>query len=575
MQINEHLFDAKDLLESIVDGVFIFDAQGHALHLNSSAVKLIGVQDRQQYLSLNIEQRLQAFVFRDIDGNPIPEERCSLTRLLNGEILTGNDQIEGLIRAYDGRELHINITGSPLRDHSGYVTGAVVVVRDITEQSKLERRTQKVLNTLFEIARAILEVPEQTHAQAAGDAQTPPHSDNPVEYNVARLIHQILEFDIVGFASVEQHTEKLHPLAVVGLNAEYERVWWAEIDRSTLKDYLKPEEISHLRADEIVIRDLTQAPFEGRSNYGVRRIVFAPMLNRKQLVGVLGMSYTPGVHEYVKEEKTLTKAVARLATLIIERERLLFEQSQALSRELALRAAKERMDTFIGIASHELRTPITALQGFAELLNMMFDRGQSLDTPHAVHFIKEIMSQSQRLTRLINDMLEISRIEMGRMPLQIEQHDLLETLKHCVEIQATINRLDSLKLTVEGLSPEDALPGRFDRGRIEQVLNNLIDNAAKYSTPGSEIEVGLRYNPAKPCEALLWVKDAGTGIAIDEVPHIFERFHRASNLDRSISGFGVGLYLVHEFVTRHGGSVWVETTEGKGSTFYVLLPLSS
>ncbi len=111
------------------------------------------------------------------------------------------------------------------------------------------------------------------------------------------------------------------------------------------------------------------------------------------------------------------------------------------------------------------------------------------------------------------------------------------------------------------------------RTRIIQVLNNLINNAVKYSPDHNEIEVGLRFTVDKPDEVIIWVRDHGIGIAANELPHIYERFHRASNLDRSISGLGIGLYLVNELVTQHEGHIWVESIEGKGSTFYVTLPL--
>ena len=119
------------------------------------------------------------------------------------------------------------------------------------------------------------------------------------------------------------------------------------------------------------------------------------------------------------------------------------------------------------------------------------------------------------------------------------------------------------------------LRGCFDEQRMIQVLNNLMNNAIKYSPKGSLIEVGLRWTSTQPDEALLWVKDSGVGIPQSELNSIFERFHRVSSTDRSIGGLGVGLYLVREIVTRHAGRVWVESVEGKGSTFYVLLPLNS
>src|SRR5207245_8236514 len=120
------------------------------------------------------------------------------------------------------------------------------------------------------------------------------------------------------------------------------------------------------------------------------------------------------------------------------------------------------------------------------------------------------------------------------------------------------------------------LMGWFDLPRTEQVVRNLLSNAIKYSPAGGEIELGVR--PRRDAhgtaqEVLIWVKDQGIGIAAHDLPHLFERFYRAVTLDRSISGFGIGLYLTKELVQGHGGRIWVESTKGQGSTFFLALPL--
>jgi signal transduction histidine kinase len=120
----------------------------------------------------------------------------------------------------------------------------------------------------------------------------------------------------------------------------------------------------------------------------------------------------------------------------------------------------------------------------------------------------------------------------------------------------------------------DIVPAYLDEQRMVQVFNNLIGNAIKYSARGSTIEIGLKHVVERPQEVLIWVKDEGIGIAAEDIPHIFKRFHRARNVDRSHSGFGIGLYLVKEVVTQHRGRVWVDSCEGEGSTFYVTLPLA-
>ncbi|HEX6480797.1 MAG TPA: ATP-binding protein [Ktedonobacteraceae bacterium] len=238
----------------------------------------------------------------------------------------------------------------------------------------------------------------------------------------------------------------------------------------------------------------------------------------------------------------------------------------------AQKSIEQQKNEFLSIASHELRTPITAIMGYAEILEMKASQDSSLD-PICLHAIASIIEQSEGLTRLIEEMLDISRIEHAQLDLLPSVHDLLKTLHHVVESQATTTRKHHLHLILEGLELTDTLMGYYDEARITQVLSNLINNAIKYSPSGGEIEVGLRYTPGAPADALIWVKDQGIGIPARELPHIFNRFHRASGPNSSINGLGIGLYLVNELVNSHGGHVWVESAEGAGSTFFVTLPL--
>ena len=234
---------------------------------------------------------------------------------------------------------------------------------------------------------------------------------------------------------------------------------------------------------------------------------------------------------------------------------------------------EQQKNDFLSIASHELRTPITAILGLAELLKIWVGQQENSNSQSCQHALTSIIEQSKRLTRLIEEMLDFSRLENQHLPLNIAPHNLIQTLTQVIESQSIMTKRHSIHFVLDGVEAQDTLIGYFDEDRIIQVLNNLISNAVKYSPGHKDIEVGLRVTEEEPAEALIWVRDQGIGIAANELPHIYERFHRASNLDRSISGLGIGLYLVNELVTRHGGHVWVESIEGKGSTFYVNLPL--
>lgn len=236
------------------------------------------------------------------------------------------------------------------------------------------------------------------------------------------------------------------------------------------------------------------------------------------------------------------------------------------------KSIEQQKNEFLSIASHELRTPVTAIQGFAEILQMQLELNQQFSA-QSQRALNIIIEQSQSLNRLIEEMLDVTRIENMRLRLNIKEHDFLKTLTHILDTHAGSNLKHSLHLVLEGPQATDTLSMYYDKDRVVQIFNNLISNAVKYSTTGSAIEVGLRYARQTDCEVLCWVKDQGIGISANELPHIFERFHRASTIDRSISGLGLGLYLVKELVTLHQGEVWAESTEGQGTTIFVRLPL--
>ncbi|EFH81701.1 ATP-binding protein [Ktedonobacter racemifer] len=240
----------------------------------------------------------------------------------------------------------------------------------------------------------------------------------------------------------------------------------------------------------------------------------------------------------------------------------------------AQKTFEQHKNEFFSIANHELRTPITVIQGFAEILQMRAQQETAFDgtTKYALSSIAE---QSQHLTHLIEEMLDISRIEQSRFTLQRQAYDLLPIITNVFQGQQVAARQHQLHFILRGLSASDRLLALVDEERLIQALNNLIGNAIKYSAPGSEIEVGLRYNREQEGdqEVVFWVRDQGIGIANDEIPLIFKRFYRARNVDQSQSGFGIGLYLVKEVISRHGGRIWVESKEGKGSTFYCALPI--
>ena len=217
---------------------------------------------------------------------------------------------------------------------------------------------------------------------------------------------------------------------------------------------------------------------------------------------------------------------------------------------------------FVSNLSHELRTPLASLKALAETLQ----EGALDDPPAARHFIDQIQVEVDALTQMVNELLELSKIESGRFTLDlapVAACDLLASASRRMQLQA---ERAGLNLRVEC---EDDLPNvRIDSQRLEQVLVNLIHNAVKFTRAGGEVALIAE---AVDGFVRFAVQDSGVGIAEDEVPRIFERFYRVDK-SRTGSGTGLGLSIAKHIVEAHRGKIWVESVDGQGSTFYFTIP---
>jgi signal transduction histidine kinase len=192
--------------------------------------------------------------------------------------------------------------------------------------------------------------------------------------------------------------------------------------------------------------------------------------------------------------------------------------------------------------------------------------------------IESIVQECEHLGHMMQELLDVSRMDQVKLELKRRSCDLLALLKGAVARHNSTTKSHDITFLPDGLAEQEKVMGFVDSVRIEQVINNLLTNAIKYSPNGGQIEVHVspRRNDQDKIEELsVMVKDEGIGIAARDLPHIFERFYRAETLtNSSISGFGIGLYLTKELVQAHGGRIWVESIKGQGSTFFVVLPLS-
>lgn len=229
----------------------------------------------------------------------------------------------------------------------------------------------------------------------------------------------------------------------------------------------------------------------------------------------------------------------------------------------SLRHLEKVRKDFVANVSHELKTPLTAIKGYAETLLS----GALKDEENAVKFLKIIDQHSDRLNSIVLDLLDLSKIESEQYRLQLEQLNLEPFLD---EVQATFEKsLQAKRINLKILN-EVTTPVFCDAGALRQVLNNLLDNAIKYSQEGSEIEVKVA---AGKSGLQVSVRDQGAGIPAEHLPRIFERFYRVDpSRSRQQGGTGLGLSIVKHLVQLHGGEIWAESKLGEGSVFHFTLP---
>jgi signal transduction histidine kinase len=228
-----------------------------------------------------------------------------------------------------------------------------------------------------------------------------------------------------------------------------------------------------------------------------------------------------------------------------------------------LEADRDRLREFVADVSHELRTPIAALRTFTEL-----QREGEIEEGQRQEFLARSTQQINRLEWMSTNLLDLSRIDAGIFPMDVRSGDLREPVRAVVEAHSEQAGERGVSLMFE--VPSAPVMLRFDRERIVQLLTNLVGNALKFTPRGGEVVVDL---VDRPEEAVVEVRDSGPGIPESDLPLIFDRFFRGTNVgDARASGSGLGLAIARSIVEMHGGSIGVSSTLGEGATFTVRLP---
>ncbi len=265
---------------------------------------------------------------------------------------------------------------------------------------------------------------------------------------------------------------------------------------------------------------------------------------------------------YLEQERT----VVELRTLNADLENRVQERTRSLdAANQKLREMDQRKSALVSIASHEIRTPLTSMKGFVE--NMLAGVTGDL-RERQVLYLARVKYNIERLTRTLNDLLDLSRIEAGHVELRLADVSLAEVTAEALE--SLRPQAEEKSLVLETMAPSLLAPVRGDRDKILQILTNLVHNAIKFTPSSGRISISL--TPLEDHAIQVCVADTGCGIASDEVPRVFENFYRSDSGTTEARGAGLGLAITKNLVELHQGRIWVESTVGSGSRFYFTLP---
>jgi signal transduction histidine kinase len=295
--------------------------------------------------------------------------------------------------------------------------------------------------------------------------------------------------------------------------------------------------------------------------FGYRALLAVPLLREDQIIGSLSFNRkAPG--EFLPEVVDVLRTFATQSALAIQNARLFREIAD---KSTQLEAASRHKSEFLANMSHELRTPLNAIIGFSEVLTerMFGELNEKQD-----EYLKDIHASGQHLLSLINDILDLSKIEAGRMELDRSAFDLPSAIENALILVRERASRRGIRLGSTIDERLGAIDG--DERKVKQVLLNLLSNALKFTPEGGRIDVGARLHNGV---AEVSVADTGIGIAPADQDAVFEEFRQVGTTDKKAEGTGLGLALSRKFIELHGGKIWVRSQLGAGAAFTFTLPL--
>jgi signal transduction histidine kinase len=496
---------------------------------------------------------------------------AALQRALGGERIEREDL--RIVRG-DGSRAVIRLSAAPLFDDGGAQVGAVLNFIDVTsdwkEQDALDLLAEgsgagaQSLETGTTLRVQRIRAEESTarleHLHALTSALTVAITTDDVLDALVAEMGDLVGASVIAVLLLDESRTRLRIARATGLPpAVEERFREIPVDGDFIAaKAARTNEAIWLQTYEDVVAEsplLRAVPTRVAEAWAS-----VPLTGPGGVIGVVALAFsTP--QPFPEPLRNFILSIVRQSGQALERARLF--DSERRARKEAEQASQAK-DEFLAVLSHELRTPMTTVIGWSDLLRLTYDGGD----PSIVMAIESLRAGALTQARLIDDLLDVSRIITGKLQVDKRETNLSECVVSAAEALRITAETKGLTLRVDSDGP---IWVEADPARLRQIVTNLVANAVKFTPRGGEVDVRV---VARPDVAKIIVRDTGEGIAPDFLPHVFERFRQASIGDSRLhTGLGLGLSIVHHLVQLHGGSVRAESDgSGKGATFTVTLP---